>query len=158
MNINSINSMNIFKKQYSDPQMLSMLQALGIKPTGSIEGDIAAISKAQAQNQIKEIDSDKAAFPMKGAKPELPPWVALMESLGLKPTGSKEGDYALLMARVAELRATASTDSQKSNVDSLESQIATLFSQGESAATGNIQDSFIGMNQLGAMNKQFFML
>lgn len=81
--------------------------------------------------------------------PPAPPDVVLqfMNKLGVQPTGSKEGDLAVMTAKIDSLEASAKTPSEKANVQSLRSELSSVLKAGDS----------VGANQLAALNK-FFML
>jgi len=127
----------------------SQLEKLGLQSTGSKEGDIKAIQNALAQKISP--DENKILGQAGGAPPppRTPEAVAcFMEKLGLEPTNSKEGDHALITAKLNQLESNAKTPSEIGNVQSLKTEFEAIIAQAGSA----------GQQQSAAMNKAFFNL
>ncbi|HBG49278.1 MAG TPA: hypothetical protein DDW90_07215 [Cyanobacteria bacterium UBA9971] len=127
----------------------SQLEKLGLQPTGSQEGDIKAIQNALTQKSSS--DENQISGQMGGAlpPPQTPEAVAnFMEKLGLEPTNSKEGDNALITAKLSELESNATTPLDTNNVQSLKAEFESIIAQAGSA----------GQQQTAAMNKSFFNL
>jgi len=124
----------------------SQLEKLGLQPTGSQEGDIKAIQNALTQKSSS--DENQISGQMGGAlpPPQTPEAVAnFMEKLGLEPTNSKEGDNALITAKLSELESNATTPLDTNNVQSLKAEFESIIAQA-------------GQQQTAAMNKSFFNL
>ena len=91
-----------------DPGILAQLQALGLKPQGSMKADLEAIQAAQAaqttettntQSSIFETVLNKASGP-KGGQGQKggAPWGSIMDTLGIKGSGSATGDASNILA------------------------------------------------------------
>jgi len=116
-------------------------------------------------NKLNQYQQNQAAAQAKPEKPappapQTPPEIAaFMAKLGLSPTNSKEGDMAAIEAKLAELEATAKTDSQKQNLENLKRELGNVL--------GSIQPpqgpppppaaDFTGADQLAALNKHFML-
>lgn len=156
-------------KPQIDPDILAQLQALGLQPTGSKEGDLAAINAAKTAKQAQQGQNiqgqqqkggPQGAGQGQGPPPGPPPWESLMQSMGLSLTGSKEGDFAAINQKISEMEASAKTDSEKQNVSQLKSQYQAVQSQanaGGPSQGGGGQNQFTGMTQLAEMNKLFML-
>lgn len=136
----SFNTGNI----YPDPEILSLLRRYNLKPTGSREGDLAAIAKAKAESAE---NNNKPDAPKK-SPPKTPAAVAeFMEKLGLTPTNSKEGDNEAITGKLEELEAKAKTEAERKDVKYLRQEFASII------ASVNAQ----GMEQMATMNRFFMM-
>ena len=127
----------------------SQLEKLGLQPTGSKEGDIQAIQKALAQKTSPDENKISGQIEHPKRPPHTPEAVAaFMEKLGLTPTNSKEGDNALITAKLSELQSNAKTPLEINNVQSLKSEFEAIIAQAGTA----------GQQISAMMNKSFFNL
>lgn len=121
---------------------------MGLKPTGSRDGDLKLIDEALAK---KANPTENSGVPAKSAQkpsPQTPPAVAsFMQKLGLSPTNSKEGDHAAITAKLAEISGKAQTPTEKMQVDSLNSEFQAIIASVNGA----------GADQMAAINKAFFL-
>lgn len=172
MRIGSIGS-NLYTQQSQqvDPTIKAQLDALGLKTTGSKQGDLAAIKAALAEQSqsgsASQVDDANKVATQQTSR-ELP-WATLMSQLGIQQTGSKEGDFAAIGAAIEVKASKATTVSEKAEVKALQQDFAAIQSQDDSnslqsqaqAATASAQNqqsgSFTGQNQLAELNK-FFLL
>lgn len=87
------------------PEILSELQKYGLQPTGSLEGDKAAIAAAKTQQGGTEATETehKGKKPHKPGGPGGPPpdILAQLQELGLSPQGSLQADMAAINAAKA---------------------------------------------------------
>ncbi|OGI17441.1 MAG: hypothetical protein A2255_04790 [Candidatus Melainabacteria bacterium RIFOXYA2_FULL_32_9] len=145
---------NFHRKSPIDPATKTQLDALGLKPTGSREGDLAAIEDALKLSKENAIDNNGIMPP-----PQTPPEIAaFMRSIGLEPTNSKEGDLIAVTNRLNQLEAQATSQSDLNEVNSLKSEWAQLTNSAGSSdshkqnASSNL---FTGQEQLAKLNKLF---
>jgi len=137
---------SIRKNSQVDFFIQSQLEKLGLQPTGSKEGDIKAIQNALAQKITPDKNQISCQAGGTPPPPKTPEAVAtFMEKLGLEPTNSKEGDNALITAKLSELELNAKTPSEINNVQSLKAAFESIIAQA-------------GQQQSAAMNKSFFNL
>lgn len=113
------------------------------------------VQKTEADNtEVNAVDNQPAQNvapqpPTAHHAPHTPEAIAtFMHKLGLEPTNSKEGDFALISARLAELAASAKTDEQKNQLTALQNEFS-----GITAQIGNA-----GQNHKAEMNKAEFKL
>ncbi len=140
-----------------DPITKAKLDQLGLKPTGSREGDLAAIQNALTGQAEKTGEQKGPQNWPQMPPPKTPDEIAsFMQKLGLNPTNSKEGDHAAITTKLATLETIAKTDSEKQNVNTLKGELKTLIEsvQGKQPPP---PEAMTGMQQLGLMNK-FFMV
>ncbi|MEI7474858.1 MAG: hypothetical protein WCK67_08770 [bacterium] len=132
------------------------------KPNESQE--VQANQETQQQQDVQDTNAVNNTQPPQKVEPKTPPEVAqFMQSIGVSPTNSKEGDKAAIDARLNVLEAQATNTSQLNEVKSLRSVWADMQA---SAASGghSFQQSSTGQQRLGAMdqmamqNKMFFKL
>ena len=108
----------------------SQLEALGLQSTGT------------DNNKVSQQGENKPA-------PRTPEAVAsFMQKLGLTPTNTKEGDNALITAKLRELEESAKNDAEKQNIAGLKSEFQSIIAQ---AGT-------IGQEHIAAFNKSFLNL
>ncbi|MEI8388285.1 MAG: hypothetical protein WCG23_00225 [bacterium] len=145
----------INQKPPIDPQILIQLQSLGLKPTGSREGDLAAIQQAKSGNTDSANNTDQAnkASTLMASQTQQghkggAPWSSIMDELGIKGSGSAAGDAANISAIIATM--------QPNEASSIASRCQAV---GLSVSVQNAQsiDPYAGQNQVAEMNK-FFLL
>ncbi len=97
--MNPLQANGLSGQQRTSPY-LSQLTALGIKPTGSAQGDLQAIQEAQGSGNNDAshgvASSDQAGA--KKAKPPQSPYHDQLMQLGIKPTGTAQGDWQAIQA------------------------------------------------------------
>jgi len=119
-----IDKYQFLKKIYQpSPQILEQLNMLGLRPTGSLEGDIAIIKKAIGN---KEINDTSAAHPIMPPKTPVE-MQTFMNSIGISATNSKEGDYTAVMSRLSYLQSLAKNREEQNEVKNLRSEFNTLI-------------------------------
>jgi hypothetical protein len=120
------------------PEILSQLQQYGLQPTGSLEGDLAAINKAKQTQESKQNPEKGKAKGNSGNKKPPPPsgggqqydanLKAALNSLGITESDSKESDYAKAMQHFSKLTDNAGTDiSQKQYISSLKQAFISVY-------------------------------
>lgn len=122
------------------------LSKYGLTSSGNIQNDLAALRKAkQAKGEstldvdnftamIKKIGQNSKTTKMKptegtiqGQELQGPPWVSLMQSLGLDIQGSKEADFTAIQAKITQLESSTSlTAEQKATLASLKAQFENI--------------------------------
>ena len=135
-----------------DPGIKSQLDALGLKPTGSREGDLAAIQAAMTKSsETKGIENNGMM-----QAPQTPPEIAaFMRSIGVEPTNSKEGDLIAVTSKLDQLEAQATSSADIANVNSLKATWAQLTSASAESDKQSTSDAFVGQAQLAKLNKFF---
>lgn len=128
-------------QQYPDPQIMAQLKALGLQPTGSVQGDLAAIQQAKGGSGQQITGAQQAQH-----TPRTPAAVAsFMQKLGIQPTNSKEGDDAAIKAKLNSLEASVKSAADRQSVAGLKAEFTNIVAQ----AGGT------GQAQLASMNKFF---
>ncbi|MFH0702173.1 MAG: hypothetical protein V2B14_01360 [bacterium] len=111
-------------------------------------------TEAQGQEALKSANIDnenKASTLMKDKHPpqgQPPAWISLMQQNGMSPTGSIDGDKAVVSATLASM------DPDKAISLALQFQAAGLSVD---APNQQQTDTFVGQNQLAEMNKHFLL-
>jgi hypothetical protein len=126
------------------------MQSLGLKLTGTIEGDFMAIAKklqemaksATTSEQKANIASFKAEFAqfseyapqamLMGAeekqtqsRPKFTlPWDSLLKATGLESQGSPQADFVAIRKKLEEMKASDTTGEQKSTISALQAKLA----------------------------------
>ncbi len=148
-----------------DPSIKAQLDSLGLQPTGSKEGDLAAIKAALNEQSINTDKADKASSLM-GAPDQnkpAPPWLTLLQELKIRPTGSKEGDFAAIAARLTTINSQATTQAEQAKVATLISNFnalgGSLKAQASHDKSSELQAhkpiDYLGQNQVAELNKYF---
>ncbi len=149
-----------------EPSIKAQLDALNLQPTGSKEGDLAAIKGALDEQGINTDKADKASSLM-GVQSDkdkpIPPWASLMEELNVRPTGTKEGDFAAISTKLSTMSSQATTEAEQTKATSLTSQFNALG--GSLNMQPNKTDSsqppveksidYTGQNQIAELNRWF---
>lgn len=157
----------IMPNQMVDPAIKTQLDALGLKPTGSKQGDLAAIqaaksSQTQNSNNKNIADANKVSTQIPPQNQSIqqvqPPWAELMQKLGLTLTGSKESDIAAITKKLQTLEAQATSPDQKAEVATLKAEFQAITSAEASSGSNQVNtqsNAFAGQNQLAELNKFF---
>ncbi len=148
-----------------DPNIKARLDALGLQSTGSKEGDLAKIKAAMDEQGINTDKADKASsLPgLKEKEKPIPLWISLMEELNVKPTGTKEGDFAVISAKLSTMSSQATTEAEQNKVIGLTFQFNAvgggLNMQPEKnnffQAQVNKPVDYTGQNQMADLNRYF---
>jgi len=136
----------------SNPEIFKQLQELGLKPTGSVEGDLKAIQETLKNNPKKELTANLPK------KPDTPPEiVAFMRKIGISPTNTREGDFSAIMDKLRSLLSSSKTKEEKQEANEMINEFNILIASDESSQEfGKIGlQEFRGRRQLGNMNKVF---
>ncbi|MEW5821792.1 MAG: hypothetical protein AB1782_16480 [Cyanobacteriota bacterium] len=114
-----------------DQAILSLMQQYGIRPTGDKNADMQTLMKVMAQDNLTSgaINSpNNSQQPGDRPPPKTPEAVAaFMQSLGLQPTNSKEGDFAAINSKLNSMISSAGNDSERSNAQNLRTQFAAVI-------------------------------
>lgn len=151
---------NIQMKPPIDPKIKTQLDELGLKPTGTKEGDLAAI-----QDALLKKAQETSGLQQNGdcPPPQTPEEIAkFMRSIGLQPTNSKEGDDIAIRSKLNEMEVKATSQAELNTVESLRSTFAQLIasaSSGGSSFQGQSTtcDSLAGQDQVAKLNKWFLL-
>jgi|GEM_PF-2355609 len=152
-------------KYVIDPTVKAQLDALGLNTTGSKDSDLEAILSAKtSQNSNTSSITDQAnkastlmSSQVKSGQQGQPPWFSLMQKLGISPTGSKEGDFAAISAKLSTMQSQATNEADKANVTNLQSEFQSLGGQSNSISNAQAQSNpfDIEQNQTADLNKHF---
>lgn len=151
--------MNIGNNSFAYKKLIYQNPALQTQKTPESEkkDEIQKTPETKENNKITNI-------PPQQIEPATPPEVVqLMQSLGLKPTNSKEGDKAAIDSKLATLEAKATGPAQLNEVKSLRSiwaEISTNAASGgkDSAQKENSAPNINAMDQMAMQNRMFFKL
>jgi len=136
----------ISKNSSVDVFIQKKLKELGLQSTGSQEADLKAIQNALVQKSDENTVSSQGEAQ---SSPRTPEAIAnFMEKLGLQPTNTKEGDNALITAKLSELESNAKTDTEKQNTQGLKAEFEAIIAQ----------SGTIGQEHKSVMNQSFFNL
>ena len=162
------------QSQQIDEMLKTRLKALGLQSTGSVQGDLALLKSAQSgQSQSSSAsqtdNANKVSTQIQASsQAQQLPWASLMNELGVKPTGSKEGDFAAISSAIEVKSSQATTTEQKSEVKALQQEFASIQSQNDSNSTQSVaqaaspsaqsqQSNYTGQNQVAELNKYFLL-
>jgi hypothetical protein len=154
--VSSISSISSSSSQvYPDPSIKAILDSLGIQPTGSTAGDMAAIKAALAENSSSSSSensnnsssSSSQSNKSGGGPGGEPPWAGLMQELGISLTGTKEGDFAAIQEAISNLESQSQDDADKAKASSYQSQFDNIVKQDSTPAFST------EMNQTASINK-----
>lgn len=120
------------------PEILQMLQQLGLQPTGSLEGDMAAIQQklqeiqaqgASQSNQAQGAEKAQGQGQGGGSTPELSSAIqSIMSAVGVSPSGNLNTDYSNVMNKIQNMILSATDEGQKQQAQMLLSVAQTAFS------------------------------
>lgn len=117
----------------------TLLSQYGISQSGNTQTDLAELKKVMTErgentssidgfaNMLSQIEKAKNLKTSEEPKPteqKGPPWNPLMSSLGLKLTGSIEGDFMAISKKLLEMSKSATTSEQKAYIASLKAEFA----------------------------------
>ncbi len=118
----------------------TLLSQYGINQSGNIQTDLAELKKIMTErgestksidgfaNMLSQIEKAKnnkiSTEEPKPTEQKGPPWNSLMQSLGLKLTGSIEGDFMAISKKLQEMAKSATTSEQKANIASLKAKFS----------------------------------
>ncbi|MDD3012677.1 MAG: hypothetical protein PHC34_03130 [Candidatus Gastranaerophilales bacterium] len=160
--ISSISFNNSYLQRYViNPTVKAQLEALGKSSTGSEEGDLAILQAAKtSQNSDTSNTTDKAnkvstlmTSQTQSSQQGQPPWFSLMQELGISPTGSKDGDFAVISAKLSTMQSQATNEADKAKVTSLQSQFQAFGGQANSTPFAAAQNQVSEMNKFFLVNK-----
>lgn len=118
----------------------TLLSQYGIKQSGNIQTDLVELKKVMTErgestssidgfaNMLSQIEKAKNNKSQTTEEPQTeqkgPPWNSLMQSLGLKLTGTIEGDFMAIAKKLQEMAKSATTSEQKANIASYKAKFA----------------------------------
>lgn len=144
--------------QSIDTETLALLKKYGLKPTGSKSADLAAIAAAKSQeteasgttkstSSTKEAQSAQGSQSPPAGKGESP-FASILSQLGIKETGTKDGDIAAITSALTTMQASATSEQDKAKVATIQAQFAQVQNQ------MNSNPFEASQTQIGAINKK----
>lgn len=125
------------------------------------QGQEQVQNNAQVQDLSKTNDVDSAnkvgsQMGAQGGQQALP-WSNMMNDLGLKESGSKEGDIKAISTKLDLMKTEATSPADKAELASLEKEFESVKAMAGSMqppqAPAELQNSTAGIEQLGDINK-----
>jgi len=124
---------------YSINNLISELSKYGLSSSGNVQLDLSKLNEAKKANgetgvdessflsTIKQMEKNKEAENVKEENSSSVPWSGLLQSLGLSASGSKEEDFANIRNKIAQMRNTNLSPSQRANLESLYAQYQSYY-------------------------------
>lgn len=153
MQLNKIQGQGQQNKPPGGPPLMAQLQQYGLQPTGSMQGDLAAINEARAeqgqqplQMQGPQGKKGKKGPPGGGPPPEI---MAQLQQYGLQPQGSKEADLAAIAQAKQQQGAQNGQNNQGMNPITQMMQMFGMQPTGTIEGDTTAFQQLLGKNQTG---------